>query len=269
MSRPVIDYLTWNVTKACNFRCKYCYFPPEDAPGTTGLPVQKITEFLDGTGREWVIGLTGGEPFILPDFVELCRGLSKNHRLEIDTNLSLGRRIREFAETIDPDRVKDLYVALHIEERERRNGVREFVENVRLLMEKGFHVSVNYVIHPTLIRRYPADREYFLERGIRILPRPFKGVYEGVVFPAGYSAEAKSLFRSKPTAGRKMVYNFLSVPCHAREPPDPGRTRRNRVPVLRGQGRSWATCTRRLPCTMGRGPVGSPGAPASGPTTWC
>ena len=215
MSGSIIDYVTWNVTKACNFRCKYCYFPPESAPGPARLPVEKITEFLDATGREWVIGLTGGEPFILPDFVDLCRSLSVNHLLEIDTNLSLTARVREFAQKVDPKRVRDLYVALHIEEREKRNGVPDFIDNVHLLMDKGFHVTVNYVIHPTLVGRYPDDYDYFQKQGLRILPRPFKGVHEGLVYPAGYTPEAMALLKPKPTAGRKMVYNFLGVPCHA------------------------------------------------------
>ena len=159
--------------------------------------------------------MTGGEPFLYPDFVQVCRRLAEKHWIAVDTNMSLTDRIRDFARSIPPARVADLYVALHIEERERRGEVPAFIENVTLLKEHGFHVSVNYVIHPTLADRFPDDERFFRERGIRLIPRPFKGKYQGRDYPAGYDEKAKALFSSKPSAGRKMVYNFQGVPCRA------------------------------------------------------
>lgn len=159
--------------------------------------------------------MTGGEPFIYPDFVNLCKILTKNHKIEIDSNLSITPRAKEFANTIDPNRVSDIYAALHIEERERTKGVEQFIETVLLLKEKNFHVSINYVIHPTLANRYKADFEYFQSRGIKLLPRPFKGIFDGRGYPLSYSPEEKALFASKPKAGTKMAFNFKGVPCYA------------------------------------------------------
>ncbi|MFC1863928.1 radical SAM protein [Thermodesulfobacteriota bacterium] len=209
------NYILWNMTRKCNFRCKYCYFPHDSSPVDSSLAVDKILEFLDSTEKEWTIGMTGGEPFIYPDFVGLCRSMTKKHKIEIDSNLSITPRVRDFAESIDPARVIDIYAALHIEERERTKGVEQFIETVLLLKEKNFHVSINYVIHPTLVDRYKADFEYFQSRGIKLLPRPFKGIFEGRGYPISYSPDEKALFASKPKAGTKIVYNFKGVPCDA------------------------------------------------------
>ncbi len=207
--------IIWNMTRKCNFRCEYCYFPHDNTPVTETLPVERITEFLDGTGETWTVGLTGGEPFIYPGFVDICEALTRNHRIGVDTNLSVSSRVRDFAERIDPARVQDLYVALHIEERERVKGVPAFIENARLLMDRGFKVIVNYVVHPTLEARFHADRAFFAGHGIPLTPRPFRGEFEGRRYPEAYGDRACSVFADHPEQGKKVAFNFFGVPCSA------------------------------------------------------
>lgn len=207
--------IIWNMTRKCNFRCEYCYFPHDNTPVTETLPVERVTDFLDATGEPWVVGLTGGEPFIYPGFVEICQALTANHRIGVDTNLSVSSKVRDFAERIDPARVQDLYVALHIEERERVKGVDAFIRNARLLMDKGFKVIVNYVVHPTLEGRFHADREFFAGHGIAITPRPFRGRFEGRRYPEAYGDRAQAIFADHPEQGKKIAFNFFGVPCSA------------------------------------------------------
>lgn len=213
MSEPASHNLMWNMTRKCNFACDYCYFPPDHTPVDEILDVDELVGMLDATGHEWTVGLTGGEPLLYPDFVEICRKLTKGHRIALDSNLSVSSRVREFAEAVDPARVKDIYASLHIEERERKGGVDAFVENVRLLKDKGFVVKVNYVVHPRLVERFPEDRERFRGMGVEIVPRPFKGEFEGRRYPESYGESAREVFGEYPEAGRKMVFNFQGVPC--------------------------------------------------------
>jgi MoaA/NifB/PqqE/SkfB family radical SAM enzyme len=208
------NYLMWNMTRTCNFRCHYCYYPPSPGPVAENLPVAALKEFLDATGREWVVGMTGGEPFLYPDFVGLCATLSETHKLSVDTNLSLTTEVSRFARTIDPERVHDLYVALHVEERERRGGMEAFVRNVNELTSRGFNVIVNYVLHPDLIHRYAEDRDRLAAQGVTLTPRPFKGVHEDREYPAAYSAAAKAHFQAHPDAGKKTVFDFCGVLCN-------------------------------------------------------
>ena len=207
------NLIIWNLTRSCNFQCPYCYFPHDASPVKVQFPLEKLESFLASTGKEWVIGMTGGEPFLYPGFLDICERLTRNHIIRIDTNLSLLNRVREFTERIDPARVRDLYVSLHIEERERKGGVETFIEAANLLKEKGFIFKVNYVLHPNLVSRFAQDKEFYGGRGVELTPRPFKGIFENKVYPTAYSDEAKAHFKGFEDAGKKMVFNFQGVPC--------------------------------------------------------
>lgn len=220
--------LMWNMTRKCNFRCSYCYFPHDASPVTETLPVEGILNLLEAQtsseaagnqdddlrGNGWLVGLTGGEPLLYPGFVGICRVLTRNHFIGLDSNLSVSSKVREFAERIDPARVAYIYASLHIEERERVRGVDAFIANVVLLQDRGFNVIVNSVLHPTLIDRFSADQEHFARHGVTIIPRPFKGEFEGRRYPESYGPEVRSVFAAHPQAGAKMVYNFKGVPCY-------------------------------------------------------
>lgn len=210
-----VNSLIWNMTRKCNFRCEYCYFPHDNTPVTETLPVERIREFLDATGRTWTVRLTGGEPFIYPGINDICVSLAEKHIVGIDTNLSVSSKIREFAERMDPARVENFYAALHIEERERVKGVDAFIKNARLLMDKGFKVIVNYVVHPTLEGRFHDDVAFFAEHGVPITPRPFRGEHEGRRYPEAYGDRAQAIFADHPEQGKKIAFNFQGVPCTA------------------------------------------------------
>src|SRR6478752_7603525 len=70
----------------CNLRCTWCDTPyaswePEGEEMEVGSIVEKVQEF----GRRHVV-LTGGEPMIMPDVVELCDRLKeKDHHITIET----------------------------------------------------------------------------------------------------------------------------------------------------------------------------------------
>src|SRR6476619_762876 len=107
----------------CTFRCSYCFIPVEDL--SIKLRVHATNEAwqnaFDRTGKRWLIHLTGGEPFIYPDFVDLCARLTRSHYLSINSNLA-HPSVDDFAKTIDPTRIHFINAALHLEERERKNG---------------------------------------------------------------------------------------------------------------------------------------------------
>jgi len=124
--------------------------------------------------------MTGGEPLLHPDFVELCETITKTNKIRFDTNLSLTEKVRDFAQKIDPAQVYSIYAALHIKERERRNEVESFVENVLMLKKRNFNIRVNYILIPNLIDRFKSDYEQFKTRGIILEPKPFTGLYNTI-----------------------------------------------------------------------------------------
>ena len=74
----------------CNFRCPYCHnhglvLNPDQFPT---VPLRHILQRIKGY-KGWIDGvcITGGEPTILPDLVQLIKCLRKEHMLiKLDTN---------------------------------------------------------------------------------------------------------------------------------------------------------------------------------------
>lgn len=205
--------MIWNMTRNCNFQCSYCYFPHTNEKIRNPISAETLLEFLNRNHDKWLVGMTGGEPFLYPEFVSLCKKITQKHYIGIDTNLSLSKQINEFAKTISPQSVNDIYASLHIEEREKRNAIPAFIENYHILADAGFTIKVNYVLHPSMEQRYPDDVAFFSKHGVPITPRPFKGIHNGLTYPQNYSAEIKNVFTEHPAAGIKMVFNFRGVDC--------------------------------------------------------
>lgn len=205
--------MIWNMTRNCNFHCSYCYFPHTNGKITNPVSTDTLLHFLNKDDDSWLVGMTGGEPFIYPDFVSLCEQITQDHYIGVDTNLSLSTQIKAFAKSISPSRVNDIYASLHIEEREKRNAVPQFIANYHTLADAGFTIKVNYVLHPLMEDRYLDDVEFFRKKGIPITPRPFKGLYKSLKYPQNYSTKIKNIFANHPEAGTKMVFNFRGVDC--------------------------------------------------------
>jgi MoaA/NifB/PqqE/SkfB family radical SAM enzyme len=186
------------MTNRCNFDCEYCYVRrtpyPEYEPQDIDLLDQKIDE-------SWKIIFTGGEPFLIPGFVDLCHRVATKHKIAIDTNLSVTSEVKKFVEAVRPEQIHYLYIACHIEQREKRNNLREFLENLDLLKRKGFgnSIALNYVLHPRLFDRLEKDREMFLDHGFSLSPTFMGGEFEGKPYPESYTPEQMAKFNIEKT----------------------------------------------------------------------
>ncbi|MFC2092225.1 radical SAM protein, partial [Elusimicrobiota bacterium] len=185
------NLINWTITRACNYKCKYC----KDYTGAKVKPhayLQNMIEILRQTEKKWVFEISGGEPFLYPDFTDLCVTLSKEFQLEILTNLSLSDKVRDFSGKIDPSKVR-IRATVHIEELERRDGIEAYVKNRALLVEKGFSVISTYVMYPALVKRFKKDFDRFLSHGIRLFPTVYKGWYKMRMYPRAYTSKERNL----------------------------------------------------------------------------
>ena len=239
-------FVSWHMLSKCNFSCIYCYYAVP-IPGTKTYkpsktsnsifkrlivilkPVfkqqkkpikskeftRRLIESLKKINKDWIIGITGGEPFLYPEFVDVCKELTKHYKIAIDTNLSLDSKVREFANNIDPKMVDYIYVSTHIQERERRGEVNSFVENILLLKKKGFHVTVNYVLHPDLIEKFKKDRDFFKSKGLELSVRPIQGAFNGKKYPSSYTPSERKLLTKYSPKVKSYPVNFKGLPCNA------------------------------------------------------
>ncbi|OGD29846.1 MAG: hypothetical protein A2Y56_12905 [Candidatus Aminicenantes bacterium RBG_13_63_10] len=214
----------WKVNQRCNFRCEYCFSagvnPYREHPACGRHAPGDIARAFDRTDRSWWISMTGGEPFLYPDFVELCRELTRNHVLTIYTNLSTTNALR-FAEVIDPSRVRAVNASLHILERERRRRVDRFIADVLHFQEKGFEVRVDYVALPELFDRLDRDLEMLAAAGIaRVRLQALQGGYRSRLYPSGYGRREREAFRSRSIDDKELdlvehTHRFFGRLCRA------------------------------------------------------
>jgi MoaA/NifB/PqqE/SkfB family radical SAM enzyme len=94
---PRPSWCTYLVTYRCNARCKMCgswrFKPGEEmTPADAGAVFRKI-------GRLDVVRLTGGEPFLRTDLLEVAevvQAASRPHVLHVSTNGSFPERVFDF-----------------------------------------------------------------------------------------------------------------------------------------------------------------------------
>ncbi|MFQ5647382.1 MAG: radical SAM protein, partial [bacterium] len=160
----------WNLNYLCNLECPYCFFalekrknPDNNRFGDT----DKVIDFFNKTGRKFLIRLCGGEPFLYPDFIGLCRALTEKNQISVSSNLT-GNLLYDFSERINPESVEMIDCSLHIVERERLNLKDDFCEKVNHLKQKKFHLRVTQVMYPPAIKEFDRTFDYFNKRGITI-----------------------------------------------------------------------------------------------------
>lgn len=183
----------WGINKFCNFRCEYCFIQNSAKQNSIykGHDITKIINGFNKFGKIFWIHMSGGEPFLQPNFVELCEMLTKKHYISINTNLSM-KNIYEFAERIDPKRVILINCSLHFNERERKNLVNDFIEKYHYLTDKGFNIYATQVLYPPILQRFDDIFRFFKENGIILIPKVFIGMYRYKYYPQEYTKEDRS-----------------------------------------------------------------------------
>jgi organic radical activating enzyme len=206
----------WNFSSVCNYDCFYC-FGHDKGNLTELVDVDVIISSLNRTGKKWIVVLVGGEPFLYPNIVDICKILIDNDiKICIETNLSISATVKRFVNEIFPDDVVAVSISSHVSERERRNDFNVFVNNMKLIDDAGFNYFVNYVLHPSLVSRFPSDHKCFKAMGINLRPRIFNGYYEGLQYPEYHNGyERRLMLNADPEAWRNYTFNSTNVICKA------------------------------------------------------
>jgi len=207
-------WATWVMTRACNLNCPYCVIEKKKA--YEAAPVDKIIEALKSTGKDWRVTVTGGEPLAVPGFAEICAALTRHFTIDVKTNLTLGGPLRDFAQRIDPARVRVVDATFHLRELERTGLVGAFTDNLLMLKARGFRVSVKTVLHPELKKKYVQYRRFFKEKGFKLRPSHFIGTYENRVYPEAYTRQERRLLKKyRPAFDQHMPIDSAGLYCRA------------------------------------------------------
>lgn len=150
---------TFELTPCCNMACKMCYVRKTKEEQEKIAPLRTAKEWLElgKTARDQgmlYLLLTGGEPFLRPDFREILTGLHKMGLLiSINSNGTLiDRETVEWLKETPPVRVNITLYGSSDETYARLcgnpNGFTQATEGIRLLKEAGIQVKINCSVTP-------------------------------------------------------------------------------------------------------------------------
>lgn len=196
-----ITHVRIALTEACNFRCVYCMpahsFLP--IPSKDVLTSREITRFVRAAGRLGIshVRLTGGEPLLRPDIVEIVRSIKATgvvEDLSMTTNGSLLaprvaalkgaglHRMNISLDSLDPRRFARITL---------NPAWSRVVEGITLALKAGFPVKVNLVALKGLTQKEILDfvgwaRDFPLEvRFLEFMPLCGDGWKSEWVYPIG------------------------------------------------------------------------------------
>jgi organic radical activating enzyme len=198
-------FYTWDIHYECNFRCSYCFFCDswEEEKKKNRYPgLEKWKQIWDDIYKRYGDGhihISGGEPFCYPDILELTQHLIKNFTVEFDTNLSWD--VDEFMSLIGPERVK-FAASFH----PQFSNFEEHIVKIKKLKDAGYDLGINYVAHPTQLEKMKYYKQKLDEIHVSLDVMPFRGRYNGKLYPNEYTDEEKQIIEStdKNTASRML-----------------------------------------------------------------
>jgi MoaA/NifB/PqqE/SkfB family radical SAM enzyme len=188
--------ILWNINNNCNMKCHYCNVPYSATDTTSALCIDEMGSAFNELPYEILLLISGGEPFIFKNFIELLKQITRKHYVNINTNM-VSDTLYDFGNSIDPEKVTGIHCSVHIEERLKRvGGIEDFVKKYLFLKSKGFRIFASYVAHPRLLDNIDSHFSLLKSNGIdKITSKLFIGTFEGKHYPAAYTAGELALLK--------------------------------------------------------------------------
>ena len=196
-TRDYRKQVSWHINEICNFHCNYCGIWQRDQHPLKPIDAIKLSESINLLNGDWHFNISGGEPFLEKNFVDICKAITNKQYLSLITNLST-KNVFDFADAINPDKCLNINASVHIVEREKSDlKLRMFIEKMLYLQNKGFNIAAVYVAHPELFDRIKSDIAYLKSSGIKnVNILIFRGWYNGKEYPSSFNAEQKDFLKS-------------------------------------------------------------------------
>ena len=232
-ARPYV--VSWNLTYRCNLACEHCYL---DAGGTPQVGTEnfadrselgteecfRVIDEIAAFAPECVTILTGGEPLLRRDILEIVRRASERELwVVVGTNgvsitENLARRLAEAGvrglslslDALDPDR--------HDRFRNVRGAWRNTVAGAEILNRTGLPFIVQTTVGSHNLGELEAIADFAHDRlaakvwNLYFLVPTGRGQFVSDITPAQYDEVLASLYRIQRKYDRRMLVNAKCAP---------------------------------------------------------
>jgi MoaA/NifB/PqqE/SkfB family radical SAM enzyme len=214
---PKSKAISWNICRQCNYNCTYC----AQGKDHTGFPspedLAKLKDFFCNLGQGWEIKISGGEPFLCPDFLDIIHSLKKaGIKISVVTNFSFPEPVYKKFLTIAGPYLRSFSVSLHRE----KTGWRDFLKkSIRIKKKiaktkKGSFV-VNSVVEPGKAHELTGIKNAFKEKGIRFYPQLMRVKGRTVDYNREEQAVILKLAEDKDPFKINAGYSLKGKTCYA------------------------------------------------------
>lgn len=152
----------WFITDVCNMKCPYCW---------AWHSLEKFHPKTNINPEEWsaawsrlspqVLDITGGEPFLVPGFVDLLTMLPESTRVAITTNVKCD--LSEFVQRVPRERILSMTISFHPSQMDYDR----FLGKAKLLRARKYPVTVNFVTWPEQLYMLQDYKDAFTREGFR------------------------------------------------------------------------------------------------------
>jgi len=193
----------WFITWKCNFKCAYCWEVQRIIKGELQPePYKDYKLWVDAWNKikPEILDISGGEPFLQPDFIKLLNELDPDIKIAITTNLSFD--VVDFVQKVNPDKIISLTFSYHPTQKMSRD---QFGGKVLLVKNRGFkNITVNYVTWPEQIWQIEENKNYFEKIiGVRFHVDPYAPTPH---FPYEYSDRESRYIQQFVEPNRKHAF---------------------------------------------------------------
>ena len=182
--RPDEGVVSWNMNTQCNYRCTYCTQRFLDDRTRWARDVPRFLAAFARLPGPWEVKLSGGEPFLHPQFLDVVRGLAQQGRaLSVVTNFSSSLEVlRSFVHAAGTQ-LRVLSCSLHVEYVDIDDApssattLTSFLAKcvaVQALLHEGASLVVTCVATRALLPRLSSLRARFVAAGVNFKVQPEK-----------------------------------------------------------------------------------------------
>jgi MoaA/NifB/PqqE/SkfB family radical SAM enzyme len=160
------------ITMLCNYDCPYCWEAQMRREGKF-LPekLRPASDWAEALNRlePSVLDITGGEPSIMPDFIELLQNLDPSINVAFTSNFSFD--VEEFMRRAPIYRIHSITASYH----PSKTGVtlESFTEKMLKLRDAYLPVTVNFVAAPSQMKEIPSLKAHFSSHAVRFHVEPY------------------------------------------------------------------------------------------------
>lgn len=183
----------WDIHLACNYKCPYCWWHGKEEEINKKNFYVNIDKVIDAWRRMYdkygkvKLSITGGEPFLYPNFDKFLIECSKLHEILVITNLEFFKV--DLLKQIEYKNNLTINPSFH----PLSADTGKFIEKVKMLEKYNMLQAVSLVAYPIFIKDIDKYKKIFKEKGVvhNISLQPYNGIFKGKQYPDSYTDEER------------------------------------------------------------------------------